>query len=100
MDILRIVSDYPEAIETLKKLVPASVYDLNITAADGDLHWNLKWKCNSVGSTYTVVRKDGAKPINERDGLVVAEGLQIQSYLDESVEPGIEYGCRKRCCLF
>lgn len=92
LDILRIVSDYPEAIETLKKLVPASVYDLNITAADGDLHWNLKWKCNSVGSTYTVVRKDGAKPINERDGLVVAEGLQIQSYLDESVEPGIEYG--------
>lgn len=92
LDILRTVSDYPEAIETLRKLVPASVFDLSITAADDDLHWNLKWQCNSVGSTYTVVRKVGAKPVNERDGLVVVEGLQIQSYLDETVEPGIEYG--------
>ena len=65
---------------------------MSITAADDDLHWNLKWQCNSVGSTYTVVRKVGAKPVNERDGLVVVEGLQIQSYLDETVEPGIEYG--------
>lgn len=92
LDILRTVSDYPEAIDTLKKLVPAQIHDLNITSADDNLHWNLRWQCNSVGSTYTVVRKIGAKPVNERDGLVVAEGLQVQFFLDETVEPGIEYG--------
>lgn len=86
--VLQKVKDYPNP----SLPPPPRVGALKALAVARDTQWKLNWTFASSGATFTVVRKVGNKPQDIDDGTVLAKGLVTTSYLDETAEPGKEYG--------
>lgn len=89
---LEICADYGEAQQILQKYPPAAPTGFQVRTVD-DSFARLEWvKQGSQNmTTYTVIKKVGAKPTSADDGAVVESGLSINFYEDENIASATPY---------
>jgi len=91
--IVERVKDYTPALEWLRLHKPKPVRQVVQVGNHDTLSCVLQWTDDPDNRfvTYTVVRKEGAKPLNVKDGVVVGEELKSNQLRDEKLVAGKIY---------
>ena len=87
------VKDYIPVQEWLRIHKPHAVLSVQGTTDPGRCCHVIQWKDdpNNRFVTYTVVRKENARPQNTQDGVILATGLKATVYRDDTLKPGRTY---------
>lgn len=91
-----IVEKYPDYIpaqDWLRRHPPYPVNNVRESHNAKDLTCTLQWNDDPRNRyvTYTIVRKENARPNNSRDGITVAKDLKALIYTDKGLTPGKMY---------
>ncbi len=91
--IIERVKDHAQTLEWLRQHKPSAVKTVVTTGDDSSMSCAIQWvdDPNNRFVNYTIVRKEGAKPLNPVDGVRIAEGLKTTQFRDENLKPGKLY---------
>lgn len=93
VEIVTRVTDYAPGLEWLRLHRPKPVMKVNGVSDAENVSCTLQWTDdpNNRFVTYTVIRKENARPVNVKDGVELAKSLKTQVFKDTALEPGRVY---------